>query len=213
MGNKIIRREVTGVEFNEKLQELRKARGLTQQELADRLYVSRTAVSKWESGRGIPSIDSLRSIARFYSISLDELMSGEELLTIAEEDRRGSVGAVRDLVFGLSDCAMALLLFLPFFGQRTADGISAVSLISLTGVAVYMRVAYIALVGMMVALGILTLALQNCRAALWVKTKHPLSAVLSAVGVCLFTLGGQPYAAIFTFIFTVIKAILLLKRP
>ena len=47
------------MEFNEKLQSLRKNKGLTQEELAEALYVSRTAISKWESGRGYPSIDSL----------------------------------------------------------------------------------------------------------------------------------------------------------
>ena len=46
------------MEFHEKLQALRKQRGLTQEELAQLLFVSRTAVSKWESGRGYPSIDS-----------------------------------------------------------------------------------------------------------------------------------------------------------
>ena len=48
------------MEFHEKLQELRKSRGLTQEELAEALFVSRTAISKWESGRGYPSIDSLQ---------------------------------------------------------------------------------------------------------------------------------------------------------
>ena len=47
------------MEFNEKLQELRKGKGLTQEELAQAIFVSRTAVSKWESGRGYPNIDSL----------------------------------------------------------------------------------------------------------------------------------------------------------
>ena len=50
------------MEFHEKLQELRKAKGLTQEELAKQLYVSRTAISKWESGKGYPSIDSLKEI-------------------------------------------------------------------------------------------------------------------------------------------------------
>ena len=53
------------MEFNEKLKELRSSRGLTQEELAEALFVSRTAVSKWESGRGYPSIDSLKEISTF----------------------------------------------------------------------------------------------------------------------------------------------------
>ena len=55
------------MEFNKKLQELRKSRDLTQEELAEALYVSRTAISKWESGRGYPSIDSLKVISRFFN--------------------------------------------------------------------------------------------------------------------------------------------------
>ena len=50
------------MEFNEKLQKLRKGKKLTQEELAQDLFVSRTAISKWESGRGYPSIDSLKEI-------------------------------------------------------------------------------------------------------------------------------------------------------
>ena len=59
------------MEFNEKLQELRKNKGLTQEELAEALYVSRTAISKWESGRGYPSIDSLKEIAKYFLINED----------------------------------------------------------------------------------------------------------------------------------------------
>ena len=65
------------MEFHEKLQELRKSRRLTQEELAELLYVSRTASSKWESGRGYPSIDSLKAISAYFSVSLDNLLSGE----------------------------------------------------------------------------------------------------------------------------------------
>ena len=72
----------TQMEFNEKLQELRKQKGLTQEELAELLYVSRTAISKWESGRGFPNIESLKAISKFFSVSLDKLLSGEEILAI-----------------------------------------------------------------------------------------------------------------------------------
>ena len=106
----------TQMEFNEKLQELRKQKGLTQEELAETLYVSRTAISKWESGRGFPNIESLKAISKFFSVSLDELLSGEEILAIAENDHKQKERTLRDLIFGLLDCGMALLLFLPFFG-------------------------------------------------------------------------------------------------
>ena len=55
----------SAMEFNEKLKELRSSRGLTQEELAEALFVSRTAISKWESGRGYPSIDSIKGISTF----------------------------------------------------------------------------------------------------------------------------------------------------
>lgn len=60
------------MEFYEKLQELRKSRGLTREELAETLFVSRTAISKWVSERGYPSIDSLKEIS---DISLCPLMN------------------------------------------------------------------------------------------------------------------------------------------
>ena len=52
------------MEFNEKLQHLRKENNMTQEQLAERLYVSRAAVSKWESGKGYPNIESLKAISK-----------------------------------------------------------------------------------------------------------------------------------------------------
>ena len=74
------------MEFHEKLQELRKQKNLTQEELSEILFVSRTAISKWESGRGYPSIDSLKAIAEFFGVTIDELLSNGELICIAEKD-------------------------------------------------------------------------------------------------------------------------------
>lgn len=202
----------TQMEFNEKLQELRKQKGLTQEELAELLYVSRTAISKWESGRGFPNIESLKAISKFFSVSLDKLLSGEEILAIAENDHKQKERTLRDLILGLLDCGMALLLFLPFFGQKADGVIREVSLLSLSGVQQYLKAAYIAFVSIMVVLGIMTLALQNCRQRLWTKSKSVLSLALSAAGVCLFIISQQPYAAVFVFVFLIIKALMLIKR-
>ena len=72
------------MEFNEKLQMLRADKNMTQEELAKELYVSRTAISKWESGRGYPNIDSLKAIAKYFHITIDELIGTEEIITLAE---------------------------------------------------------------------------------------------------------------------------------
>lgn len=107
------------MEFNEKIQELRKQKGLTQEELASRLFVSRTAISKWESGRGYPNIDSLKAIAKFFDVTIDELLSGDELLTIAEADAKQKEHHFRDLVFGLLDCSTSMFFFLPSSGKKS----------------------------------------------------------------------------------------------
>ena len=67
------------MEFGEKLQALRRGREMTQEELAHALYVSRTAISKWESGRGYPNSDSLKAISKYFAVSIDELLSGDAL--------------------------------------------------------------------------------------------------------------------------------------
>ena len=200
------------MEFNEKLQELRKQKGLTQEQLAEQLYVSRTAVSKWESGRGFPNIESLKAIAKFFKVSLDELLSGEEILEIAEADQKEKTRTVRDLIFGLLDFGMVLLLFLPFFGQRLGDDLQEVSLLNLTQIQAYLKVAYFALVSVMLVSGLLTLALQNVRLMFFAKSKTALSLAFSVLGVGLFIVSQQPYAAIYTFAFLLIKASVLLKH-
>ena len=115
------------MEFHKKLQELRKQKGLTQEELAESLYVSRTAISKWESGRGYPNIDSLKAISKFFCVTIDELLSGEEVLTIAEEDRKERQMRLQDLVFGLLDLTAAMFFLVPVFGQKADGYVQAVS--------------------------------------------------------------------------------------
>ena len=62
------------MEFSEKLQTLRKRKGLTQEELAQALFVSRTAISKWESAQCCPDIQLLPDLAKIFDVSIDELV-------------------------------------------------------------------------------------------------------------------------------------------
>ncbi len=200
------------MEFNEKLQELRKQKGLTQEELATRLYVSRTAISKWESGRGYPNIESLKAIAKLFSVTVDELLSTDEILTIAEEDGKRKEKHFFDMIYGLLDICIAMLLFLPFFAEKTDGVIQSVSLIALGSVQRYLKIAYLVVVIAMIVMGVMTLALQNVQTTAWVKSKTTISLILGTILVLLFMISSQPYAAVFAFVLLAIKAFILIKR-
>lgn len=200
------------MEFHEKLQILRNQKGITQEKLAEALFVSRTAVSKWETGKGYPGIDSLKRLAEFYAVTVDELLSGEQVLTIAKEEQTRTAGIRQDLVFGFSDLSTLLCFFLPLFAHSTADGARAVSLVGLTEIALYLRIAYFAVVCGLVGMGILTLALQSWQNQIWQTWKGRISLWGSAVGMLLFMVGLHPYAASFLFCLGMIKVSLLLSK-
>jgi len=199
------------MEFNEKLQSLRKNKGLTQEELAEALYVSRTAISKWESGRGYPSIDSLKEIAKYFSVTIDELLSSDEVLSIAEEDNKQKEKHLRTLVFGLLDISVLMFFFLPFFGQKVNETVQGVSLLSLNEITTYLKTSYYAIVISIAVYGILTLTFQNCQKTFWVKNRDKISLILNAIAVLLFIISSQAYVGAFLFIFLVIKALMLIK--
>ena len=67
------------MKFSEKLKKLRAENNLTQDDLADKIFVTRTAVSKWETDNGYPSIESLKLLAKLFGTSVDELISKEDI--------------------------------------------------------------------------------------------------------------------------------------
>ncbi len=200
------------MEFNEKLQELRKQKGLTQEELAESLYVSRTAISKWESGRGYPNIESLKAISKFFGVTVDDLLSGNELLSVAEEDNRQKTRHFQDLVFGLLDLSVAIFLFLPLFGQEINGEINSVSLLNFSGIPMYIKVSYFTIIIGIVISGIAVLALQTFCNKIWEQSKHKISLTLTIFGILLFIISRQPYAAILLFIYLIVKTAVLLKK-
>ena len=195
------------MEFNEKLQELRKQKGLTQEELASKLYVTRTAVSKWESGRGYPNIDSLKAIAGFFSVTIDELLSGGEALKLAEEDEKQNERKRRGLIYALIDISNLLLLFLPLFALRSDNVIKNTSLLFFEGAQPYIFIPYLATVILISMLGIAALILRCFNIERWQRPYGILSLSIGGIAVVLFTVTLQPYAAVFSFVMLAIKAL------
>ncbi len=199
------------MEFNEKLQILRADKNMTQEELAKELYVSRTAVSKWESGRGYPNIDSLKAIAKFFNITIDELICSEEVITLAEQDISNSNKNHTALVCSILDCLNALLLFLPVFGDSHAGKVLSVSVFGLTGVSTWLKTVFIIVIALSVLNGFFAVIINNFDKPLWNKHRLITGLALSVAGTMLFMLTRQPYAGIFFLCFLIIKGVLILK--
>ena len=197
------------MEFNEKMQELRKSRSLTQEELAEALFVSRTAISKWESGRGYPSIDSLKEISRFFAVSIDELICPDEIISVAENEKKELVSKYIALICNALDVLLAILLFIPVFGNGSASS-EAVSLFALTEVNPAIKVIFIAVLGVMILNGICGVIIANFERSGWNRHRLITGMVLSVVAVAVFIITRQPYAGIVCFSFLVIKGFMMI---
>lgn len=198
------------MEFNEKLQELRKGKGLTQEELAEKLFVSRAAVSKWESGRGYPSIDSLKEISRYFSVTIDELICPEEIISAAEEEKQAFAGRTISFISNTLDLLTVLMLFLPVFGNGEASPM-AVSLFRLTGVHSWVRIVFLTVIGLSALNGLCGLILVHFNRPVWNKHRLVTGMVLSVLAVAVFIAARQPYAGILSFSLLVIKTFGIIK--
>lgn len=192
------------MEFNEKLQELRKNKGLTQEELAEALFVSRTAISKWESGRGYPNLDSLKQISRYFSVSIDELICSEEIISAAEDEKKACVNKVLALICGTLDILSALLLFLPVFGNGTGEPTS-VSLFALTEIRQWIKTVFVSVIALTALNGICGVIISRLERPLWDRHRLVTGMVLSIAGSAVFVLTRQPYAGITCLAILVVK--------
>ena len=199
------------MEFHEKLQELRKSRGLTQEELAELLYVSRTAISKWESGRGYPNIDSLKEISKFFSVTIDDLLSGDKLLTIAEKENRMNIRNVCDLLFGIVDLFAVLLVILPLYPNSIDGYVYSVNLFAYGEIAPVNRMIYWGLFLTLVGVGLIKILLAKYWNEKNSKNITGISMGLSVVIVLFLAMTREAYAVTLVFLLLLIKGMILLK--
>lgn len=199
------------MELNEKLQELRKSKGMTQEELAEVLYVSRTAISKWESGRGTPSIESLRQISAFFSVSIDDLLSAEKILSLAEQEHKVNQQNRIHLWTGIIDLCSAGLIFLPLYPNAVGQTVCAVNLLSYTNR--FNRSICMLLFWALILTGVA----KTLLACLGRKKEQDfltaLSMVLSILSVLFLTAARISYATAVAFILLILKGILLFCGP
>ena len=200
------------MEFAEKLQELRKNRGITQEELAEDLYVSRTAVSKWESGRGYPSIDSLKAISAYFSVTIDDLLSGERLLVIAEKENTSNMQSLYEWIYGITDLFSCILIILPLYPKSVADFVYSVNLLMYRETAEANRVVYWAVFLGLIVMGVLKLVLTQLHLEKLQRIVTGCSMALSIAAVIFLSLAGETYAVTVAFLLLLCKGLLLFKH-
>lgn len=200
------------MEFNEKLQELRKKRGLTQEELAEALFVSRTAISKWESGRGYPSIDSLKEISKYFSVTIDELLSGEKLISIAEEENTFNIQRMCNLLVGIVDLFSFILIVLPLYPDTVNGCVYSVNLFNYTETTSLNLLVYWIMFITLIVTGVVKIFITQFNIEKGQKIVTGCSMALSVLTVLFLAMATEPYAITVAFLLFIIKGILLLKH-
>ena len=200
------------MDFNEKLQSLRKSKGLTQEELADALFVSRTAISKWESGRGYPSIDSLKDISKFFSVSIDDLLSGEKLLSLAEKENKSNIRNICDLLFGIVDLCSFILVVLPLY-PNTIDGfVYSVNLLNYTQTTTLnITICWIMFISLVI-IGAVKVILARIKAEKCSKILMEISIAISILTVLFLAITREVYAVVVVFLLLIIKGVIFLRQ-
>lgn len=109
--------------FHENLQRLRKQAGLSQEEVAQKLFLSRQSISKWENGGAEPGIENLKALAKLYGVTVDELVGNEQLEDTTEENEQKADGtwiyaALLTIRIGF---LIGLLITCAAYGYRVKD--------------------------------------------------------------------------------------------
>ena len=197
------------MEFPEKLKTLRIERGLTQEQLAARLYVTRTAVSKWETGGGSPNLDSLQAVARLFDVSVDDLLSTDDLIVLARDERRSTARSSGMLSFGLLDVLAVVFAFIPLYGVDDGSFVRMANLADY-GASVDFGASFAVMAAAVVSLmfvGAVEIVLAAAGSRRAARIVALVGFAVQALAVVLFASTMQPYATTLMFVLLLAKVV------
>ena len=134
--------------LSEKLYKLRKNSGLSQEQLAEKLNVSRQAISKWESGTAVPESEKLVTISNYYGVSVDYLLKDQE------EKVSGTDSSVEEkpkMIAGIIICiagivSMIIWGLLSIFSPEASEQMSESSMITIDGNGIFLILCVVAII-------------------------------------------------------------------
>lgn len=134
--------------LSEKIYKLRKNSGLSQEQLAEKLNVSRQAISKWESGTAVPESEKLVTISNYFGVSVDYLLKDEEEKVIGTDS---NVEEKPKMIVGIIICitgivSMIIWGLLSIFSPEASDQMSESSMITIDGNGIFLILCVVAIV-------------------------------------------------------------------
>ena len=157
-----------------------------------------------------PNIDSLKELAAFFSITVDELISPNEIITAAANEKQELIGRYTAFLCHALNVFTALLLFIPVFGN--GEGEQSASLFEMSGTQLWIRIVFAVVISLTVLNGVCGLIISRFDKPLWNKHRFVTGIALSVIACLLFIITRQPYAGVFCFAILMIKGWLLLRR-
>lgn len=133
------------VEFGEKIKKLREEKGMTQQTMADQLYVTRQAVSRWECGARFPDLLTAKKIAQILEVSVDELLSGEELRKSVEKApvlAAPMPNMIQTILYAVASAAYLLMFLFSLYSFYSAQAMKGTPAGEITAVNVFTAIGY-----------------------------------------------------------------------
>lgn len=134
--------------LSEKLYKLRKNSGLSQEQLAEQLNVSRQAISKWESGTAVPESEKLITISNFFGVSVDYLLKDEDdkakAIDSNDEEKTKMMAGLIICIAGV--VSMVIWGLLSLFRPETSDRISDSSMITIDGNGIFLILCVVAII-------------------------------------------------------------------
>lgn len=179
------------MDLSEKLQKLRKENNLTQEDLAQKLFVSRTAISKWETGRGMPSMESLQLISKYFDISLDLLLSNEEIIDLAKNENKENIRKSFEFFAGIINILAIFALLLPLYKKKVGNIFYSIPLYQVGG---FKEIIFFT-------------KNENIRSLI-----KRIDILIHIIGIVILILSSQPYPTILFFSLFLMKCLILLKK-
>ena len=141
-------------------------------------------------------------------MSIDELLSNDELIELAQTEKRDTIGKVSVLVFGAMDLITLVFGFLPLSGQQDGTYIRAVALLWNPEFSAMLRVLYCIPMGIVSLFGLFELIAASGEHEKWLPLCAPCSMMLYAVAILVFVLSRQPYITALLFLLFMVKLVL-----